>query len=270
MCIRIGSHAWLWKRGDFLIAVDVAGADRHTRPRGPAGRHRRQHRQARPRARVVDEQGERRASGAIIVRSLLLVVDGVIFLIGLDRRAGHAVPPPVGDFAAGTFVVGKASAGQPIACRSGAVPYGGPVFAAPGCGPRRLGSPRRAAPAPLAPGWAAPMPRRWAPPLRRLRRPRPPCRPHVGAPPGAAPPAPPPAPPGAPAPRPCRRRRRRPPRPPGSAPARASPRRTARATARPRRRRRPPGARGPCPSPKSWWDTAIPADLRMAKSSRSA
>jgi len=102
MCVQAGSRAWLWKRGDFLTAVDaaaligvlnlvvlqaVAGASVGKLAFG---------------LRVVDEQGNSAGFGRTIVRWLLLVVDGGIFLIGLITMLSTRFHRRVGDLAAGT------------------------------------------------------------------------------------------------------------------------------------------------------------------------
>jgi hypothetical protein len=208
---------------------------------------------------VVDVHGDPAGFGRTIVRSLLLVLDGGIFLIGLIAVLSTRLHRRIGDLAAGTFVVAKASAGQPIAIAPSTVPYGGPVFAAPGAGaPGGFAAP--VAPTSFAPGWGvAQAPALPAAPTPAI--PRPPASAAWNAPPGVVPPAaPPPAlpappvpsmPPPAPAP----------PVPPPSAPIPATalpttPLRTAMPEPKPAAAPAPP----PVPQPESWWDTAIPAD----------
>jgi len=237
-CIRIGSHAWLWNRGDFLTAVDVAALIAilnivvlQAVTGASIGKHALG-------LQVVDDKGESAGFGRVIVRSLFLVVDGVIVLIGLVSVLVTHFHRRIGDFAGGTFVVGKASVGRPVGVVSGAVPYGGAVFAAPGADPV-MGN-VYAPPAPVAPdpAWTAP------------RMPAPPSGSQWSAPPGSAPPAP-----TAPPPRVEPVPRAPVPAPPPVPPAAVPP-----TPAQPKRPESAP-AHERLPDPEAWWDTAIGADL---------
>jgi uncharacterized RDD family membrane protein YckC len=231
-CISIGSHVWLWKRGDFLTAVGVAALIAilnivvlQAVTGASIGKHALG-------LQVVDDKGKSAGFGRVVVRSLLLVVDGVIVLIGLVSVLVTHFHRRIGDFAAGTFVVGKSSVGSPVGVTSGAVPYGGAAFAAPGLDPG-MGN-VHLPPAPLAPdpGWAVP------------RTPAPPAGSQWSAPPAPlAPTAPPPAPrvePVSPVPAP-------PPVPVAPTPAQPTVPESAPAHER-------------LPDPEAWWDTAIGAD----------
>ncbi|HTL86336.1 MAG TPA: RDD family protein [Acidimicrobiia bacterium] len=251
MCVRIASRAWLWERSDFLLATSVAAGIGildvvvlQAATGASVGKHALG-------LLVVDAQGARAGIGPMIVRLLLLVLDGGIFLVGLIAVLSTGFHRRVGDLAAGTFVVAKASAGQPVALAPTAVQYGGAVFAAPGAG-AGTGFAAPAAPTSFAPGRGgteAPAPA--APPA-------PSALPSVAwnAPPAAAPaPAPAPAPsmpppPVAPAstlsppPAPISTTAppvAPPPRPPVPEPATAP-------------------ARQPELQPEAWWDTAVPTE----------
>jgi uncharacterized RDD family membrane protein YckC len=264
-CLHILSRGWLWKRSDFLIAVDVAAfvgilniVVLQAVTGSSAGKHALG-------LVVVDVHGDPAGFGRTIVRSLLLVLDGGIFPIGWIAVLSTRLHRRIGDLAAGTFVVAKASAGQPIAIAPSTVPYGGPVFAAPGAGaPGGFAAP--VAPTSFAPGWGvAQAPALPAAPTPAI--PRPPASAAWNAPPGVVLPAPPPAapPPAAPAPAPrvpsMPPPAPAPPVPPPSAPIPATalpttPLRTAMPEPKPAAAPAPP----PVPQPESWWDTAIPAD----------
>lgn len=261
VCFRVASRAWVWKWGDFLTAFDVAaliGVLNLVVLQAVTGATVGKHALG---LLVVDEHGQTVGFGRTIVRWLFLAVDGVIFLVGLIVALSTRFHRRVGDFAAGTYVVGKASAGRPVAMPSGAVPYGGRTFAAPPSTPIDLSgiAPPPGASAP--PGWGLadsptgqtapshpPQPTHstaWtAPPSAKPTAPAPtpssppPAAPSIPAPPPPAPPAAPvPTPPVAPAP----------PAPPPPIPRPAAP-----FTPAPRET--------PAPQPESWWDTAIPHD----------
>jgi uncharacterized RDD family membrane protein YckC len=261
MCLRIASRGWVWKRSDVLIAIDIAAlvgildvVVLQAVTGSSAGKHARG-------LVVVDAHGDPAGFGRTIVRSLLLVVDGGIFLVGLIAVLSTRLHRRVGDLAAGTFVVAKASAGQPIVAPS-AMPHGGPVFAAPGAG-AVSGFAAPAAPASFAPGWGvaqAPAP----PAVPTPAAPRPPADAAWSAPPGIRPSAPPPGapPPAAPAPTPSLPPPApAPPVPPPPAPIPTTappPTPTRPAMPEPKPAVAPP--RPAVPQPESWWDTAIPAD----------
>jgi len=270
VCIHIASHAWLWKRGDFLIAVSVAaligilnlvvlqavtGASVGKYALG---------------LQVVDEQGRPAGFGRTIVRSLLLVIDAGIFVVGLVAVLTTRFHRRIGDFAAGTYVVANSSAGSTIGVTPAAVPYAGPVFAAPGPGPCPVVDVVPAA-APFAPAPAAPV-AGWGVP----QAPAPPAAPSSAwtIPPSATRPAPPPAqPPTAPAASPPPAARVEPPPaplppvvpapapPPPVVPAPAPPPPVVPAGARSTVSATKPGPMPErVPDPERWWDTAIPAD----------
>jgi hypothetical protein len=273
-CVNIASRALLWKRGDFLTAIDVAalitvlnlvvlqavtGASVGKHALGLV---------------VVDEKGNAAGFGRTIVRWLLLVLDGGIFLIGLIAMLSTRFHRRIGDLAAGTFVVAKSSAGQPVGFAPPSVPYGGSAFAAPAL---------PTVPTPLAPGWghtqvpAPPVPVEPLPhassswnappsptPLGPAPTPRPPSMPPA---PASAPPTPvpPPSPQWTPPPNVPPPTNVPPPQsaPPPAAPAAPTP--TPAPTAPPAAPRLPSTQpaepkRQTVPQPESWWDTAIPDD----------
>jgi uncharacterized RDD family membrane protein YckC len=264
MCVGIASRAWLWKRSDFLTAIDVAAlvgildlVVLQAVTGASAGKHALG-------LVVVDAHGKPAGFGRMIVRSLVLVVDGGIFLIGLIAVLSTRFHRRLGDLAAGTYVVAKASAGQVIALAPSAVPYGG-AFAVPGAGPPS-GFAAPAAPAALVPGWgvalvAPPLPppppppppnpasAAWnAPPSTTL-----PARPPAASPPAASPAAPSPPPSNLPPPAPS------PPVPPPPAPIAAPPLPAPPVQpAVPEPKHAVAPERQAVPQPEAWWDTAIP------------
>jgi uncharacterized RDD family membrane protein YckC len=222
MCLRLGSHAWLWKRGAFLTAVDVAALigilNLVVLPAitgASVGKHALG-------LRVVDEQGRKAGLGRTIVRWLFLIIDAGIFLIGLITMLVTHPHRRVGDLAAGTYVVAKEKAGEPSAAAPSTVPYRTAAFAMPGYG-------ATAAPAPAPPAWAT-----TPPPVSPTPVPPPPSV-SWSAPPTAPRPAPPspsfsPPPPAPP-----------PPAPPPPAPP-------------------PPAPQSSEPEPEPWWNTAVAAE----------
>jgi uncharacterized RDD family membrane protein YckC len=66
------------------------------------------------RLRVVKRDGAKAGFGRNIVRWVLLIVDGICGVLGLIVAAATTPHRRVGDFAAGTFVVGRDAAGQPV------------------------------------------------------------------------------------------------------------------------------------------------------------
>jgi hypothetical protein len=248
MCVRIASRAWLWERSDFLFATSVAAAIGildvvvlQAATGASVGKHA-------LRLVVVDAQGARAGVGPMIVRSLLLVLDGGILLVGLVAVLSTRFHRRVGDLAAGTFVVARASAGQPVAVAPTAVPYGGPVFAAPGAG-AGTGFAVPAAPASFAPGWGVTEP----------PAPSPPADPASPAVPSLAWNAPPAAPPAATAPAPSM-----PPTPASPVSSPPAPIPTTALPAPPPRPLMPEPPIAPARQaelkPEAWWDTAIPAE----------
>ncbi len=217
MCVRSASRAWLWKRGDFMTAVYVAalvGVLNLVVLQGVTGASVGKHVLG---LLVVDEQGRRAGFGRNLVRWLFLVVDG-IFLIGLIVALSTRLHRRVGDLAAGTYVVAKARAGQPVAIAPAApaVPYAGPVFAVPQVGavavpsypapvahapnPEPWGTAQIAPPA-VSAAWNAPPTASPAPPMSRPAAvPRPPAAPPSPPPPSSPAPPPPSAPPPPPPP----------------------------------------------------------------------
>jgi hypothetical protein len=194
----------------------------------------------------------------MIVRSLVLVVDGGIFLIGLIAVLSTRFHRRIGDLVAGTYVVAKAGAGQAIALAPSAVPYGG-AFAVPGGGPPG-GFAAPAAPAAFVPGWGVaqdPPPPPPPPPPNPASAAwnAPPSPTLPGRPPTASPaaPSPPPSILAPPAPSP--------PVPPPPAPIAAPP--LPATLVRPVVPEPTPAVgaqRQAVPQPEAWWDTAIPAD----------
>ena len=273
MCLSVGSRAWLWQRGEFFTAVTAAaivGILNLVVLQAVTGASLGKHALG---LRVVDEQGHRAGLGRTIVRWLFLIVDGVIFLVGLIAVYSTRFHRRIGDLAAGTYVVGKASAGRPIGIASMPVPYGGPVFAAPAQGPiAGYGAPMPEPRAPMAPGWGAVAPPAppaappasgspWgSPPNPSIPGPQPappiaasapaPVPPASSPPSVPAPPPPAPRPPPSPAPPPPSPGEWVPPAPTQPAPAPAPPRSTIPQPPPPERKL----------EPESWWDTAIPAD----------
>lgn len=265
LCVRVAGRAWLWKRSDFLVAAYVAAAIGifnlvvlQALTGASVGKHALG-------LRVVNEQGEPAGFGRTIVRWLLLVVDGGIFLIGLISMLSTRFHRRLGDLAAGTYVVGKASAGSPVGTAPMPVPYGGPVFAPPAPGPMAVPGPMTAeTAAPMAPGWGVAAPPAAAPAVGSLwsnppNAPRPGPTPAPPAAPAAAPPMPAPSVPAPPPPAPWAP-------PPAPAPAAPLPGQwTPPSAPSPRQTPGPPPAPStPAPErklePESWWDTAIPAE----------
>jgi hypothetical protein len=282
MCIQVGSHAWLWERDAFLTAegvVALVGFLDVVVLQASSGASLGKHMVG---LRVVDERGRKAGFGRNLVRWLMLLIDGGIFLIGLITVLATRPHRRVGDLAAGTYVVAQASAGQPIGVAAPTVPYGGSAFAVPGYAgpstpswaphtalPRSPGWAPPVAPAPVTSGWggqssppatpppdatqswgAPPASAQWgAPPPPLLDPPPEPPTPAPPPPPPAPPPpppAPPPPPPAPPPPPPAP-----PPPPPPPAPVLPSP-------AAP-----PQPAPSPTvsePQPEPWWNTAIPGD----------
>jgi hypothetical protein len=265
MCVRIASRAWLWERNDFLLATFVAAGIGildvvvlQAATGASVGKHV-------LRLVVVNAEGARAGIGPVIVRSLLLVLDGGIVLVGLITVLSTRFHRRVGDLAARTFVVARASGGQPVAVAPTAVPYGGAVFAAPGPG-ATTGFAAPAAPAvsgSFAPGWgvtdAAAAAAPGAPPA-------PAAAPSVAwnTPPGAVMPA---AAPPAPAPPASASTPSMSPPPAALASSVSPPPAPIPTTAPPAS---PPRPSMPAPpttpmrpadlEPEAWWDTAIPAD----------
>lgn len=272
LCVRVAGRAWLWKRSDFLVAAYAAAAIGildlvvlQALTGASVGKHALG-------LRVVNEQGEPAGFGRTIVRGLLLVVDGGIFLIGLIAMLSTRFHRRLGDLAAGTYVVGKAGAGNPVGIAPMAVPYGGPVFAPPAPGPMAVPGPVLAeAAAPMAPGWgvaATPAP----PPAVGSLWSNPPNTPRPSPTPAPPPAAPAPAPPSSPMPAPSVPA---PPPPapwappPAPAPAAPPPGQWTPSSAPPPSPPPPQQSPGPPPAPptperklepESWWDTAIPAE----------
>jgi len=101
--------------------------------------------------RTVGEDGQVPGIGKALIRWLLLVVDAApwcVPLVGFVTALVSTGHRRVGDMAAKTFVVGKASAGRPIVVPGLVSAYGAPGYPGPG-GP--------GAPAPGT-GWGAPPP----------------------------------------------------------------------------------------------------------------
>ena len=113
-CLNFGGHVLVWKRNAFLVGdgiaagvgllnlvvlQSIAGASIGKLLLG---------------LRVVDEYGRKAGFGRVLVRWILLVIDGGIFLIGLITVVVTNPHRRIGDFAAGTYVVATASAGVPI------------------------------------------------------------------------------------------------------------------------------------------------------------
>ena len=219
--------------------------------------------------RVVDEDGDVAGWGRMAVRWIFLpLVDALCFLIGLLTASLTHPHRRVGDFVAGTYVIGSADAGRPIRQTftpayqqaGGAPTWMPPVTPQPA--PTQWGTP----PPPEQPGWGAPPPAAqpgWgtappppppAPPQPQWGSPPPPPQPHwETTPPPAeqwnAPPPPPSAyePPPAYAPSPA-------PQQPGPA-----------STEQPQEEAPPPASEPLAPfTPKpkespgeSWWDKAL-------------
>ena len=114
ICVVVGDQAFVWTRGAFRTAVGagafvgmldlvvvqaITGASIGKLLLG---------------LRVVDDLGRRASLGRVLVRWLLLIVDGGIFLIGLVTALSTRSHRRVGDFVAGTYVVAAESAGRPI------------------------------------------------------------------------------------------------------------------------------------------------------------
>ena len=245
VCVRFGSHAIEWTQRAFFVAYGagalvgilnlvvlpaLSGASVGKHVVGLC---------------VVDERGQKAGFGRTIVRWLMLVIDGGIFLVGLITVLATHPHRRVGDLAAGTYVVAKQTLGVPVGvalAQSYARPQaevgfrGRPV---PGWAP----PPGAPAPAPPAAAWEPPT---GAPPAPAPHAPAPQAPPPSPPPPPPAPapqaPPPPPPPPPAPAPR----------NPPPQAPASPPPAKWS-----------PAGAAKPAPreserKAESWWDTAIP------------
>lgn len=237
-CLHLGSHVLVWKRSAFLFADGVstlfgivnlvvlqaiAGASIGKLVVG---------------LRVVDELGRKAGFGRVIVRSILLLVDGIFFIGPTTLLATHP-HRRVGDFAAGTYVVATSSAGAPIGLARAAAPYAAGGYVEPDFHGRPVpgwAPPTAPAPPPGASGWGTPppvpAPPEWAPPTA-------PAAPPVAAPAPAqwstaAPPAPPP-PPSPNAPPPAQ----------WTPPAPAAPAEPAQPAER---------------QPEAWWDKAIPAE----------
>ncbi len=133
VCFHAASRAWVWKRGDFLTAFDIAAligilnlVVLQAVTGASAGKHALG-------LLVVDQQGQTVGFGRTIVRWLFLIVDAAIFLVGLIAVLTTRFHRRVGDFAAGTYVIAKAAAGRPVAIAAGTRPR----MAGP-CSRRRL------------------------------------------------------------------------------------------------------------------------------------
>jgi uncharacterized RDD family membrane protein YckC len=163
--------------------------------------------------RVVDEQGDIARIGRAIVRWLfLLIADAACVLIGLLTASLTHPHRRVGDFVAGTYVIGSADVGRPI--RRLSPP---PFEQAPAAGawvPPAAAAPQQqwGGPAPQPQQWGAPTPPppsqpQWGttPPVAEpwTAPPPPQQAPPEQAPPQQAPPSPPASPPPAPSPEPA-------------------------------------------------------------------
>jgi uncharacterized RDD family membrane protein YckC len=113
-CFRIGSHAYVWNRTDFLrvpiVTALVAFLDLvvvESFAGGSIGK-------LFVGLRVVDRNGVKADFLRNFGRWVLLAVDGGCFLIGLVSVLATHPHRRVGDFAAGTFVVAASSVGEPV------------------------------------------------------------------------------------------------------------------------------------------------------------
>lgn len=241
VCVRLGSHALEWTQRAVFVAYGagalvgilnlvvlpaLSGASVGKHVVGLC---------------VVDERGQKAGLGRTIVRWLMLVIDGGIFLVGLITVLATHPHRRVGDLAAGTYVVAKQTLGVPVGAALAQ------SYARPQAEVGFRGRPVPGwAPPPGAPAPAPPATASWEPPTGAAPAPPAPPAPPPQAPtPASAPTPPPPSPPPAPTPR----------TPPPRAPAPPPPAKWS-----------PAGAAKPAAPPESerkaesWWDTAIPAD----------
>jgi uncharacterized RDD family membrane protein YckC len=190
-CVQFGSRVYTWQGGGlaagYLVAIGVSFANL-VLLQGTVGASVGKMILG---LRVVDVQGQICGVGRAFVRWVLLIVDAVFcVLIGLITAFATHPHRRVGDFAAGTYVIGVADAGRPIVTPGSAYQYG---YAQPDPG-------GWAPPGGAPPGWGPPPPPppAWGPPPEQQAWGAPPAAPGWGAPPpppGAAPPpwgAPPP------------------------------------------------------------------------------
>jgi hypothetical protein len=108
--------------------------------------------------RVVNGDGGVAGIGRALVRWLLLVVDSLCGVLGLIVAAVTKPHRRVGDFAAGTYVIGKDDVGRPIDGGSAAVGAYTPAPAPPPQGFTGAGGPTGWSPPGTAPGTAPPPP----------------------------------------------------------------------------------------------------------------
>jgi hypothetical protein len=194
-CIQINSRVWTWKGGgaaigylasaalsfaNLVVLQGIVGASIGKLIFG---------------LRVVNAQGDPCGVGRAFLRWILLIVDSICIILGLVIALVTHPHRRIGDMAAGTYVIGLANVGRPIA---GTVPtYQYAYGQQPGVG--AWTPPGAAAPPPgwgatppPAPGWGTPPP---PAPTWGATPPAPdPTAPTWGSPP------PPPSPPPAPAP----------------------------------------------------------------------
>ena len=158
-CIQLGSRVYIWKGGGQLAywgLSALAGILDLVVLQGLTGASLGKFIMS---LRVVDAQGAPCGVGRAFVRWLLLIVDGFCFIVGLLVTVLTHPHRRIGDMAAGTYVVGASSAGQPVV-GGGAPPayqYGYPQPGAAGW------SPPGAAPPP-GPGWGTTPPPAWGAP----------------------------------------------------------------------------------------------------------